>query len=100
MVLDQPDRTVMLTDEEYAQFKQIVTIGGATPLQVGMVKAAVVGVNVLAACLGLILGMTVLRYVFNFWFDPDIYNNPVLSTIVVTAMIIMMGVVVYGAVRG
>ena len=87
MVLDQPDRTVMLTDEEYQQFRQIVKIGRAPALQVATVTGAAVGMVILLAGLAYILFLVLMRYVFNRWFDQDVYGKTWPSTLVICVMI-------------
>ena len=88
MVLAEPDDGITLTAEEYEQFKQLVKIGRATPLQVGSVTGASVGIVILLAGTAYIGFLVLLRYVFNRWFDQDVYTKTWPSTVVICVMIL------------
>lgn len=87
-----------LTDIEYKMFRQMVEAGGATPLQVALVNAAVKGTTLLIVAIFWILALVAFRYIFNRWFDEDVYTKTWPSVIVISVMIVCTCMVLIAAV--
>lgn len=76
-----------LTELEYRQFRKMLDAGGATAGQVALVNAAVKGTSLLIVAVFWILALVAFRYIFNRWFDEDVYTETWPSVAVITAMI-------------
>jgi hypothetical protein len=87
-----------LTPEEYRQFKKLISRQPATSLQVALVNSASIGTTILIAGFALIALLWVLRQMFNFWFDKDIYDDTWASVAVVVALLLVTGAVIVAAV--
>jgi hypothetical protein len=89
-----------LTDEEYRFFTQMREAGSAAPLQVGLMKAAVVGVALLLASVFWMAFLWFLRRQWNFWFDKDLWDNIYASTVVVCVLLYCTKEVLVAAIKG
>jgi hypothetical protein len=92
------DTSLELTPDELVKVRKLLEKRVATAKDVAWVNVAVKGTAlVMALCIGLIF-LVVLRYVFNRWFDEDVYTQAWPSVAVIAAMLAFMAVVLYGAV--
>jgi len=96
--LEQPGR-VTLTRDEYEQFKQLTKISRAAPLEVALVNIAVKGTSLAMYFLVWMLGLVIFRYVFNRWFDEDVYTQTWPSVAVVGTMIVCTAWVIVATVQ-
>lgn len=98
----EPDneRTVALTGEEYEALLQVIKPGAATPLQVALVNAAVVGTKIIIVMLAFVIGLVIMRRIFDRWWDQDLYNDTWASMCVVIAKLIVLGWILTATVRG
>lgn len=97
---DSGQQPVMLEPRQLDTLQRMLDVSEATPLQVAYVKAASIGTVVLIVSIAYIIVLVILRYTFNRWFDPDIYNQTWPSVAVVCTMIFVLGLILYAAVRG
>jgi len=81
------DAGMTLTQDEYDGLKQMLRISGATPLQVGLVKGSMNGTALLLNFLFWLVGLIILRYAFNRWFDANVYDDTWASTCVICMML-------------
>lgn len=96
--LEQPGR-VTLTRDEYEQFKQLTKISRAAPLEVALVNIAVKGTSLAMYFLVWMFGLVIFRYVFNRWFDEDVYTQAWPCVVVVGTMILCTAWVIVATVQ-
>ena len=77
-----------LTPEETQRLRQVIEPGRSTALEVAAVNIAVKGTSLLMYFFVWLLGLAIFRYVFNRWFDEDVYTKTWPSVVVITTMII------------
>lgn len=83
--LGNPGKT--LSEDEYGQLKRLLSNSAAAPLQVALTNTAVRATNVLIVGLAWIAFLLILRRMFNYWFDKDLWNDKTASTVVVSILL-------------
>jgi hypothetical protein len=77
-----------LSPTEMAAIRRVIEPGRSTALEVAAVNIAVKGTSLLMYFFVWLLGLAIFRYVFNRWFDEDVYTKTWPSVVVITTMII------------
>jgi hypothetical protein len=84
--LGNPGKT--LTDDEYGQLKRLLSNSAAAPLQVALTNTAVRATNVLIVGMAWIAFLLILRRMFNYWFDKDLWDDKTASTVTVGILLV------------
>ena len=78
-----------ITEEEYKRFREIIDQPSkSTPKEVALVNLAVKGTSLFLYFVVWLSGLVIFRYVFNRWWDEDVYNQTWPSVIVISVMVI------------
>ncbi len=101
ITLHEPDQDgITLTAEEYEQLKQVIAVGGATPLQVALVNIASLGTRLFVVSLVVLAVFLIYRKKFDFLWDQDIWDDTWASVAVICMCLLVLGWVITAAVRG
>ena len=78
-----------ITEEEYKRFREIIDQPSkSTPQEVALVNLAVKGTSLFLYFVVWLIGLVIFRYVFNRWWDEDVYQQTWPSVIVISVMVI------------
>ena len=77
-----------ITEEEYKRFREIIdSPSKSTPREVALVNLAVKGTSLFLYFVVWLTGLVIFRYVFNRWWDEDVYHQTWPSVIVISVMV-------------
>ena len=78
-----------ITEEEYRRFREIIDQPSkSTPKEVALVNLAVKGTSLFLYFVVWLIGLVIFRYVFNRWWDEDVYQQTWPSVVVISVMVI------------
>ena len=78
-----------ITEEEYKRFREIIDQPSkSTPKEVALVNLAVKGTSLFLYFVVWLIGLVIFRYVFNRWWDEDVYQQTWPSVVVISVMVI------------
>ena len=78
-----------ITEDEYKRFREIIDQPSkSTPREVALVNLAVKGTSLFLYFVVWLIGLVIFRYVFNRWWDEDVYQQTWPSVIVISVMVI------------
>ena len=77
-----------ITEEEYKRFREIIDQPSkSTPREVALVNLAVKGTSLFLYFVVWLIGLVIFRYVFDRWWDEDVYQQTWPSVIVISVMV-------------
>ena len=77
-----------ITEEEYKRFREIIDQPSkSTPKEVALVNLAVKGTSLFLYFVVWLIGLVIFRYVFDRWWDEDVYQQTWPSVIVISVMV-------------
>lgn len=77
-----------LTEEEYAQLQELLANRTATPIQVGLTNVAVKGTSLFMVSVMWLVFILILRRVFDYHWDKDIWENTWASVTIISVMLL------------